>query len=74
MQIYGNRIRLNQRSRRRFCEKMNMLNDELNNGMISEREYATRASCLYAFVWKADVADFCYKYQLSNAFEGALTA
>lgn len=72
--VYGNRIRLNQRSRRRFCEKMIMLNDELNNGMISEREYATRASCLYAFVWKADVADFCYKYQLSNAFEGALTA
>ena len=72
--VYGDRLRLNHRSRKRFCKKIDQLNEELSAEQLNERQYAMRASCLYAFVLKADASDFCYRYHHSNASAGALTA
>ena len=69
---YG--LRLNQRSRRRFCKKMDRLNESFLLNKIDEREYSIRASCLHAFIKKADTADFRYHYSQSNASIRALTA
>ena len=52
--VYADRMRLNERSRRRFVHKMAYLSYALNTGLIHEREYAERATCLMAFIDKAD--------------------
>ncbi len=51
---YSNRLRLNERSKKRYVHKMSALSYGLAMGHISENEYATRATCLTAFIDKAD--------------------
>ena len=72
--VYGDRFRLNHRSRVRFCQKMDELTERLHQHYITEREFAMRASCLHAFIDKAESADFRYHYYQSNASIEALTA
>lgn len=59
--VYGKELRLNQRSRKRFRQRMGDLEKDLAMGMISDKEYAMRASCLFAFIDKAEAADFRYR-------------
>jgi hypothetical protein len=72
--VFPDRLRLNLRSRRRFCQKMDRLNESFLLGIIDEREYSMRASCLYAFIDKADTADFRFHHSQSNASVRALIA
>ena len=72
--VYGKRLRLNHRSRVRFCLKMDQLTEQLQHGNISEQTYVMRASCLHAFVDKAESAAFRHKFLQSNTSVGALTA
>ena len=57
-------LRLHQRSRKRFVKKMMLLTRSLEDGTIDENDYVNHATCLMAFINKADVDDF--KYSLSN--------
>lgn len=59
--VYPNGLRLNGRSKHRFRKKMTDLKKMLSVAEISQKEYADRATCLFAFVNKADSADFIYK-------------
>ena len=59
--VYGKGLRLNQRSRKRFFQRMGNLENDLASGLVSDKEYAMRASCLFAFIDKAEVADFRYR-------------
>lgn len=52
--VYANRLRLNERSKKRYIHKMASLSYDLAIGNISEKEYANRATCLMAFIDKAD--------------------
>lgn len=72
--VYPDCLRLNQRSRRRFCQKMDALTDNLLSERMSEWEFSMRASCLHAFIDKADSFGFRYNYYHSNVSRGALTA
>ncbi len=56
--VYPDCLRLNARSRKRFQCKMNKLNYMIQNGIISQQLYAERATCLFAFIRKADVYNF----------------
>ena len=58
----------------RFCKKMDELTEQLHRQRITERVFAMRASCLHAFIDKADSADFRFTYYHSNASVEALTA
>lgn len=51
-------LRLNHRSRRRFVDRMRQLTATLNGGQITEREFSMRATCLLAFVNKAEAENF----------------
>ena len=53
--VEPNRMRLNGRSQNRFRHKMARLHRELTEGRIDERTYTERATCLSAFIEKADV-------------------
>ena len=53
--VYPNRLRLNERSRKRFTHKMAGLHKQLQDAVISEHEYTNRATCQHAFIEKADV-------------------
>lgn len=53
--VYPHRMRLNGRSARRFRHKMARLHQDLTEGCIDDRTYADRATCLLAFVEKAEV-------------------
>lgn len=53
--VYPERLRLNGRSQRRFVHKMAQLHGELEQGHVDEAAYTSRATCLMAFVDKADV-------------------
>ena len=66
--VYRDRLRLSLRSRRRYKTKMIQLAKSLNDGRIGEREYATRALCLTAYVVKADTTD--YRRHLARTIEG----
>lgn len=57
--VYGNGLRLNRRSKLRFGQKMADLSGMLYNGEIEEKEYASRATCLMAFVSKARSDCYC---------------
>ena len=72
--VYGDRLRLNHCSRVRFCLKMDELTEQHHLHYITEREFAMRASCLHAFIDKAESADFRYHYYQSNTSIEALTA
>lgn len=72
--VYGKELRLNHRSRVRFCQKMDQLTELLQEGDISEQVFAVRASCLHAFVDKAETTAFRHKYIQSNTSVVALTA
>lgn len=72
--VFPDCLRLNQRSRHRFCQKMDSLIDDLYAERICEREFSMRASCLHAFINKADSTGFRFKYCHSNVSVGALTA
>lgn len=52
--VYANRMRLNGRSRKRFIHKMANLSYQLALENIDEKEYVERATCLMAFIDKAD--------------------
>ena len=56
--VYGKHLRLNRRSKERFETKMSKLNTALAHDEITETEYANRATCMMAFVNKADAAGF----------------
>lgn len=51
--VYEDRLRLNGRSVKRLQQKMSMLNLELSNDIIEQKEYATRATALLVFAQKA---------------------
>ena len=52
--VFADRMRLNGRSQRRFVHKMAALSFYLKTGYINDKEYADRATCLMAFIDKAD--------------------
>lgn len=58
--VYPGHLRLNGRSRRRFVHKMAELNRDLQSGLVSQEEYASRAACLTEFVRKADSRNYLY--------------
>ena len=58
--VRGTHLRLCLRSRRRFVSKMRGLSRMVNDGSISELEFTTRATCLFAFIEKAEIEDFKY--------------
>ena len=66
--VYKDHLRLNKRSQERFLEKMLALACGLREGRITEREYAAKASCLLAFVAKADSVDF--RLKLATDYKG----
>lgn len=51
--VYGDGLRLNQRSRRRFAMKMSMLDERYWTGGMAEADIACRCTCLLAFADKA---------------------
>lgn len=51
--VHPEGLRLNGRSRRRFRTKMRELDEAVETAMMSQEEYAMRATCLHAFVRKA---------------------
>ena len=61
--VYRDRLRLTQRSCRRYRRKMQKLAQEMDSGSIDEREYAQRATCLVAFVNKADSSGYRHYLQ-----------
>lgn len=56
--VYGNGLRLNKRSKKRYHKKMKELAVGLNLGELCENVYARHAECLTAFVAKADTHGF----------------
>lgn len=66
--VHGDRLRLSGRSSRRFRQKMLHLADDLRRGVISEQEYTMRATCLVAFVSKADSGG--YRRYLQQHYQG----
>lgn len=59
--VYPGRLRLNGRSKRRYVHKMTELNRDLQSGLVSQEEYAVRATCLTEFVRKADSNNFRFR-------------
>lgn len=59
--VYPSCLRLNGRSKHRFRKKLRLLKDDLLDDKITQGEYAARATCLFAFIRKADVDDYIYK-------------
>lgn len=59
--VYGERLRLNKRSRRRFVMKMQRMNEVYHLGRIDESKLARQTSCLFAFIDKADSHNFKHK-------------
>ena len=51
--VYGHGLRLNRRSKLRFDSKLEELTSKQKSGAIGEQEYASRVTCLMAFVRKA---------------------
>lgn len=62
--VYGNGLRLNRRSKMRFEQKMAALTATTYSRCMDEKEYASRATCMMAFIDKADVVGF--KQQMYN--------
>ena len=56
--VYGNGLRLNRRSKKRYHKKMKELTVGVNLGEITEGNYADHAQCLTAFVLKASTKGF----------------
>lgn len=56
--VYGNGLRLNKRSKRRYHARMRELSVGINTGGIDEMDYACHAGCLTAFVAKANTKGF----------------
>ena len=56
--VYHNRLRLNNRSRKRFVHKMASLTVDVEQGSITQQQYAMRASCMMAFIDKAEASPF----------------
>lgn len=59
--IYKNRIRLNQRSRKRFKRKVAELDEAWQTGRMDEHECVERMQAAIAFIHKADARNFCKK-------------
>lgn len=55
-------LRLNQRSRHRFCVKQRRLNEALERDEISDMKYRERMGALCSFIDKADVEAFKRRY------------
>ena len=53
--VHPGGLRLNGRSRKRLVHKMAALSLALQYGIVGERAYASRATCLFAFAGKADI-------------------
>lgn len=64
--VRSSHLRLGLRSRRRFVSKMKGLSYLLNEGNIGEQEFTTRATCLFAFIEKAEVKGFKYQQFQKN--------
>ena len=62
--VYRDKLRLNQRSRKRFGKKMTILTSCLEEGTLSQEEFAMRAQCLFAFVHKAECTQFLHATSL----------
>lgn len=56
--VYGDRLRLNQRSRSRFRAKASQLKYAFDFSLIPEKDYALRMQTLEAFIDKAEVKSF----------------
>lgn len=66
--VYRDSLRLTGRSLRRYRRKLRVLAEQLNRDQITEKEYASRAQCLLAFVDKADSVG--YRHHIANVCEG----
>ena len=66
--VYPDTLRLTSRSQRRYRLKMRLLAAELVQGAIREEEYAMRATCLKAFLDKADSSG--YRHYLGTIDNG----
>ena len=62
--VRPNGLRLNSRSKLRFRNKIGLLCMDLYNGLIDEKTYTDRATCLLSFINKADV--YGLKRKISN--------
>ena len=74
--VYRYKLRLNERSIRRYKHKVSDLSVELQSGILGEKEFLFRMSALTAFVRKADCRSFRQKvYSQEKVFsiEQALT-
>lgn len=63
--VRADRLRLNGRSLLRFKHKMARLHRDLSEGTLSDNEYANRATCLFAFIEKADVRGLKQKLSIT---------
>ena len=66
--VYKDCLRLSARSQQRFRYKLQQLATKLDNGEITEQEYAFRAQCLFAFVDKAQSDG--YRRHLVKTYKG----
>ena len=66
--VYHDTLRLTSRSQHRYRRKLLHLAQTVDQGRMSEREYASRAQCLVAFVDKADSGG--YRHHLAEVCEG----
>ena len=56
--VYGDKLRLNQRSRSRYREKTAALDDAYGKSLIPEKDYLLHLQALDAFIEKADTYNF----------------
>ena len=66
--VYGDHLRLNTVSRRRFRKRMESRQMDCRYGIISEKKYSERVRPLYAFIEKADVKAFKNKIMKDGLF------
>lgn len=66
--VYGDRLRLNASSRRRFRNRLAARKSEVISGSISEDRYVQRVTSLYAFIDKADVRAFKHTIRRDGLF------
>lgn len=59
--VYKDKLRLNQRSRKRFRQKVADLDEAWTSGRMNEHECAVRMKSVLSFVQKADVRGLCEK-------------
>lgn len=68
--VYGYKLRLNERSKRRFCRKLKILDEAWMSGLLDEQECVERTQAIYSFVDKADAVAY-KKKRIHSYIEGS---